>query len=107
MSNVSFLYGVFDKVANFFVDIRLCANDNLASRDFYSRVRLNPNSPLALCPTDFSLKLLGEFDETTGVIKSYDPVTICPNALPPEVLSNAINSFSPSSTSPRASSPIE
>lgn len=86
----SLLFGVYDKVAQKYIGLEVSDSEALCKRSFYNRVRMAPQSPLATYPNDFSLMLLGELDDSTGRVDSYEiPVTVCASAIPPEVFSAA------------------
>lgn len=69
------LYAVFDKVALVYGNPFLSVNDGLAIRSFHHACK-DPNTDLHQNPIDFSLMLIGSYDDETGVITSQNPAVI-------------------------------
>lgn len=63
------LYSVFDVVANSFASPFLSPNDRVATRSFADLVK-DPQSRVHHNPADYSLYIVGTFDDESGIIES-------------------------------------
>lgn len=71
------VYSVYDKKADMFGPLFLSNNDETAKRDVQNLLQ-NPNSTLSQFPGDFDIMLLGNFNDSTGVLQPMDhPLLIC------------------------------
>lgn len=67
------LYSIFDRAAGTFHAPFRSVSDRDAIRSFQqSIVRAEPNTPAAFAPGDFDLFAVGEMDEGTGRLTSFD-----------------------------------
>lgn len=66
------LYGVRDEKAEAFRDMRFYQTDGIASRQF-SDAAMDPKTYINKHPQDYSLYLLGEFDDETGLVRAISP----------------------------------
>ena len=71
------IYIIFDKKSGYyFPEMFLHDNDDVAKRWFdgylHYIVDSNPNSPMAMYPSDFELRCLGSFDFYDAITAVYD-----------------------------------
>lgn len=65
------LYTVRDEASQLFVGTQMNETDDVAMRGF--DYALSSNQMMSFRPSDFSLWLIGHFDDVKGVIESCDP----------------------------------
>lgn len=65
------LYTVRDEASQLFVGVQMNETDDVAMRGF--DYALSSNQMMAFRPEDFSLWLIGHFDDVKGVIEASDP----------------------------------
>lgn len=71
------IFAIFDDKAAVFATPFFSPNEFVATRDLSSAVN-DPMTSLFKHPADFSLYHLGDFDDASGAISSFDkPVHIC------------------------------
>lgn len=68
------VYTVRDEASALFMAIQLNENNDVAIRSF--DYAMQSNDLMAFRPQDFSLWYIGDYDDTTGVITSKDPVCL-------------------------------
>lgn len=73
------MYAVFDTSAKTYSGPFLAVNDDTARRHFATAVNSEGHS-YNMYPEDFTLMVLGEFNDNSGLINSFTPTKIC-NAL--------------------------
>ena len=68
------IYTVRDEASGLFMGLQLNDNNDVAIRSF--DYAMSHNDMMAFRPTDYSLWCLGEYDDTTGIIVSKNPMMI-------------------------------
>lgn len=61
-----FLIGIFDRKAQVFISLEPTPNINVSLRQLTENINTQKESPLYKWPADYSLWLLGEWDNETG-----------------------------------------
>jgi len=84
------LYSVRDVKAEAYGAIICCPSVGLAVRSF-SEACLDPKSPMALYPADFSLYELGTFDPNSGTVKGHKVPIYVASAV--EMLAKKVTAF--------------
>lgn len=69
------MVSLYDKKAQTYGNINTYQNSMVALRDLSTAVQ-NENVMLSKYPEDFELKIIGEFDNHTGIITMIEPQTI-------------------------------
>lgn len=69
------IYSVHDRKAAVFARPFIAPNDGMALRSF-AAAKLDPSTELAKFPEDFSLYLLGSFDDETGELSPVVPIVV-------------------------------
>lgn len=70
---VSMIFSIFDSKAAQYGRPFFTQNRASAQRSLQMELRQDPKSVLAQYPTDFSLYILGMFDDDTGLFTSHSP----------------------------------
>lgn len=68
------VYTIRDEASGLFMGMQLNDNNDVAIRNF--DYAMSHNDMMAFRPTDYSLWYLGDYDDTTGVIDSKNPMMI-------------------------------
>lgn len=68
------IYTVRDEASGLFMGLQLNENNDVAIRSF--DYAMSHNDMMAFRPTDYSLWCLGDYDDTTGIINSKNPMMI-------------------------------
>lgn len=72
------IYGLYDRMGNFYDDRFILANDeghsdDIAKREFCLLIeRYSSSVALRSFANDFELRLIGDFNTSSGYLKSYD-----------------------------------
>lgn len=66
------LYGILDEKAQAFVKMQFFQTDGIATRQFSDAVR-DPKTFLNQHPEDYSIYVLGEIDDETGLVSPIVP----------------------------------
>lgn len=69
------IYTVFDSAANAYLPPFTTSADGLARRAFSDSIN-DPNHHFHNHPMDYTLYNIGEFDDSCGLIKPADPITL-------------------------------
>lgn len=67
------MFSVKDSVSGTFASPVSFAHENIVIREYKTAINSHPDSIIGANPQDFALYLIGEFDENSGVITSFDP----------------------------------
>lgn len=68
------IYTVRDEASGLFMQLQVNDNNDVAIRSF--DFAMASNEMMKFRPEDFSLWYLGDYDDTTGVIDSKDPMIL-------------------------------
>lgn len=68
------IYTVRDEASGLFMGLQLNENNDVAIRSF--DYAMSHNDMMVFRPTDYSLWYLGDYDDTTGIIDSKNPMMI-------------------------------
>lgn len=71
---IRYVYSVRDEVSTLYMGLQLELNDAVACRNF--DYALSRNEMMSYRPEDYSLWLLGSYDDTTGIITPCPPKII-------------------------------
>lgn len=74
-----YVYSVFDKKVAAYGQPFFAQSDSAASR-MVSMASMDRNSLLRTFPADYTLELIGEWDDQVGELKPSKPRTVCPVA---------------------------
>lgn len=66
------LYAVYDKAAELYTGLIEDQNDATAIRSFLHACQ-DPQTSLAIKPSDYALYCLGTYDRSTGIVSSCEP----------------------------------
>jgi len=72
----SMIYAVYDRKAQAYGKPFLMHNSAMASRAFLHACN-DPTTDVGMCPTDYSLRLIGSYDDEDGKITPCEPAIIC------------------------------
>lgn len=76
------IYAVRDAKADVYARPFTQANDQLAARAFYSAA-MDPSTELSKFPEDYSLWVLGYFDDESGIVEGIKPLCVVASARMP------------------------
>lgn len=91
-----YVFSIYDSAAAYYKEPFCCNNKGIALREFADAC-LNPQTFLAKHPADYTLFLLGHFDDVTGV---FEQLTA------PQSLGKALDFISKAEELSRASKPV-
>lgn len=68
------VYTIRDEASSLFMTLQVNDNNDVAMRNF--DYAMQTNDIMKFSPSDFSLWYVGDYDDTTGIITSKDPLLL-------------------------------